>query len=537
MNNGFINNKKSRVNFVKYFSIIFMFILAIFLMILYLSKVAEIKAKKLDLENKELYNVEGRERTIYYDLSEVFSDLEYVKNFVSKYVTGQYSYGYIAENLIMYSDNKMKYDQIRYIDKEGMEWVRINYDEDNSELVDKKELQNKRDRYYFYETASLLNGQIFVSKFDLNIENGMIEEPVKPMIRFSTPIYNKDEFMGIVIMNYSAQNLIEEFNNYEDEGSGNTSLLNSDSYWIISQDSELQWGFMYEDKKDTNFKEKFENEWNRISKEEKGQFYTENGLFTFDKVDKLLSIDNKRFKSNINLYDDSWVILSYIDTNNEEFMWIKKPIHRLLIEDLLENYYLLILVFMVSLIVTSLYSMNKEYKEEVEYFAKYDAMTNTLNRRSGLEMLNIEVKRSIANNENLSICFIDINGLKVVNDTFGHEAGDDLITTVADIIKKNIRKRDVLIRLGGDEFLIVFPALKGKAAEEIWERIRLELTKLNEEDIKKFKISISHGISEYLPCKMDPIDSIINLADERMYEEKKIIKQNIEEFNRYIIKK
>ncbi|WP_461207374.1 GGDEF domain-containing protein [Clostridium sp. DL1XJH146] len=536
MDNRFLKNRKSRVNFVKYFSVIFIAILAISLMILYLRKDIELKAKKLDLEKKELYNVDGRESLIYYDLSEVFSDLEYVKSFISKYTEGAYSYDYIADNLMLYSDSIMKYDQIRYIDKEGMEQVRINYDGSNSEMVDKEDLQNKNDRYYFYETALLQEGEIFVSKFDLNIENGTIEEPQKPMIRFSTPIYSNDEFMGIAILNYSAQNLIEEFNNYGDETNRNNSLLNGDSYWLISEEADLQWGFMYDDKTDVCFKEKFQNEWDMIIKEDKGQFYTENGLFTFEKVDKLLDVDNKRFKSNIILYDDAWIILSYIDANNEEFLWLNKSIHRLIIEDLLDKYYLLILIFIVALFLTSLYSMNKEYKEEIKYFAKYDTMTNTFNRRAGLEILDDKVKKSTMDNKNLSICFIDINGLKIVNDTFGHEAGDDLIITVVSVIKKSIREDDVLIRLGGDEFLIVFPKLKAKDVEEIWDRITLELTRINEKDIKKFKISISHGISEYLPSEMDPIDYIINLADEKMYKEKKTIKENMEDFNRYIIK-
>ena len=80
-----------------------------------------------------------------------------------------------------FSDSKMKYDQLRYLDDQGNELMRINYNNGNPEKVPEKLLQNKKDRYYFTETIKLGPGEIYMSKFDLNIEGNSIEQPVKPM--------------------------------------------------------------------------------------------------------------------------------------------------------------------------------------------------------------------------------------------------------------------------------------------------------------------------------------------------------------------
>ena len=95
--------------------------------------------------------------------------------------------------------------------------------------------------------------------------------------------------------------------------------------------------------------------------------------------------------------------------------------------------------------------------KKLNYLVSIDSMTGVLNRKSGLGLLERELKLAKDNDENLIISFIDVDGLKIINDTFGHEQGDKLLISVAEILKKSIRKTDFAIRMGGDEFLVVFP--------------------------------------------------------------------------------
>ena len=81
---------------------------------------------------------------------------------------------------------------------------------------------------------------------------------------------------------------------------------------------------------------------------------------------------------------------------------------------------------------------------------------------------------------------IDLDDFKIYNDTYGHEAGDMVLDTVVQIIKKNIRKSDILIRYGGDEFLLLLPDIKGDAFELSCARFRKEFIQQQFQDIHSF---------------------------------------------------
>jgi diguanylate cyclase (GGDEF)-like protein len=154
-------------------------------------------------------------------------------------------------------------------------------------------------------------------------------------------------------------------------------------------------------------------------------------------------------------------------------------------------------------------------------------MTGIFNRRTGFEKLK-QLYKNIEKNENkVSVCFIDINGLKDVNDYLGHEVGDELILTITNGIKNRIRENDFVARLGGDEFLIIFEGLDESDAEAAWQRIVAEFEQINDTENRRYLVSVSHGIETFSGDTNEYIDMIINQADEKMYREKKIIKKNL----------
>jgi diguanylate cyclase (GGDEF)-like protein len=185
------------------------------------------------------------------------------------------------------------------------------------------------------------------------------------------------------------------------------------------------------------------------------------------------------------------------------------------------------LILALSVIITYLFVKNKLSKDKIKYYSEYDELTNSLNRRAGFFRLR-ELRSALQKNpRNLSICYIDIDDLKQVNDIFGHEAGDELIKTVVDSIQKNIRQSDFMIRLGGDEFLVVLMDTNEKDAEEIWQRIQSEFDSVNGKENRRYKVSASHGIEE---CKVSDscnIDSNIQKADQKMYKEKRLNKKRL----------
>jgi diguanylate cyclase (GGDEF)-like protein len=176
-----------------------------------------------------------------------------------------------------------------------------------------------------------------------------------------------------------------------------------------------------------------------------------------------------------------------------------------------------------------------EISEMSEYFNEmmYDQLTKTFNRRAGLSKLSRMVQYDNRRHLKLSLCFIDINGLKEVNDQLGHQFGDELIVSTVDGIKDEIREEDFIIRMGGDEFLVVFNGIECETAEKVWMRIKHRYNQINIEENRKYMISVSHGIVDYGNDEILEVELLIKSADDKMYAEKKYIK---EELNVQIIK-
>jgi diguanylate cyclase (GGDEF)-like protein len=161
----------------------------------------------------------------------------------------------------------------------------------------------------------------------------------------------------------------------------------------------------------------------------------------------------------------------------------------------------------------------QSYQLELNRKATYDSLTGTYNRRIILQILGQNIKLAKRQSQPVSVCFIDVDKLKYINDHLGHRIGDSLLINVTRIIKENIREMDSLARIGGDEFLIVFPNCTKEKAEEIWQRILEDFKKFNENN-KFYSIEVSHGISQFDKVHVKNVDELITEADEKMYKEK-----------------
>jgi|GEM_PF-4215978 len=159
-----------------------------------------------------------------------------------------------------------------------------------------------------------------------------------------------------------------------------------------------------------------------------------------------------------------------------------------------------------------------EHEEKLILLAKKDQMTETYSREAGLAYLKDLLIQQENSSLEVSILFLDINALKEVNDNFGHQTGDELITQVVEAIKESTRSDDIIARLGGDEFLIILPDSDRKNAEMIKNRIKKNTENRNEK--KDFSISVSIGIASSGEIESKNTDELINLADHRMYEAK-----------------
>ncbi|NWF36318.1 PAS domain S-box protein [Mariprofundus sp. KV] len=183
---------------------------------------------------------------------------------------------------------KKIYDQIRFIDNNGMERIRINFDGTDASIVPVDKLQSKADRYYFTEALKLKAGEIYISPLDLNIENGEVEQPYKPMIRFTTPVMDsRGNRLGFLVSNYYGQVMLDHFIGIHTEDPELSHLVNSDGYWLHSNPHGLEWGFMFADKKQVSFKHAHAEAWQQINTRENGHIELDKGIYCFTTINPL----------------------------------------------------------------------------------------------------------------------------------------------------------------------------------------------------------------------------------------------------------
>ena len=171
-------------------------------------------------------------------------------------------------------------------------------------------------------------------------------------------------------------------------------------------------------------------------------------------------------------------------------------------------------------------SERKKTEEKIEKLARIDSLTGCYNRGYGLELLDRQIKLSQRNKSPLLIAFLDIDNFKAINDTFGHNEGDQVLKEVVELFKSSLREVDIICRMGGDEFLLAFPDSSVQEVPLIRDRLQKKLTQLNKDINRDYTISLSMGFSEYLPEKPKTMDELIVIADQEMYEEKRKSKEN-----------
>ncbi len=160
-------------------------------------------------------------------------------------------------------------------------------------------------------------------------------------------------------------------------------------------------------------------------------------------------------------------------------------------------------------------------KAKLEYQACMDCVTGVLNRRAGLEVLGTTIEEAARQGQNFIICFADIDDFKKINDTCGHNQGDKFLTEIGGILRENIRKTDTVFRIGGDEFVIIFPNTTLEVAKSICLRVGVKIQELQEKDESNCKMGLSYGFSEYNSNNKISAGELIRRADEGMYVSKR----------------
>ena len=162
-----------------------------------------------------------------------------------------------------------------------------------------------------------------------------------------------------------------------------------------------------------------------------------------------------------------------------------------------------------------------QLEEHLTKMAKYDNLTGLANRTLFMEFLNASLARSERRTRSTAVMFLDLDHFKQINDTLGHDVGDDLLTSVAERLRECVREGDMIARLGGDEFAIVLDDVaRADDVEMVAEKIVETISKPHQLSGREVHVSTSVGISTWPECGKEA-NELIKAADIAMYVTKK----------------
>ncbi len=253
-----------------------------------------------------------------------------------------------------FSKNRNIYHQIRYIDKNGQEQIRVDNVNGVVENIPQDRLQNKADRYYFYEAIDLDPGTIYISPLDLNVENGEVEKPYNPMIRYATPVFDRGgNNVGIIILNIKVGDMLQYIRTIEGPYTS-IYMVNSDGYYLVHPDRNKEWGFM------------LDQEENNIFKDDSGiaqEIFSPKDLFQISCPNEECYINSKRIYLDKNVYfylmDDH---AESFQIDNQEEYWIvyskvdKGALTSLLNSSLYDIYVLIFIIFIILVLISLFFS-------------------------------------------------------------------------------------------------------------------------------------------------------------------------------------
>jgi diguanylate cyclase (GGDEF)-like protein len=148
-----------------------------------------------------------------------------------------------------------------------------------------------------------------------------------------------------------------------------------------------------------------------------------------------------------------------------------------------------------------------------------DDTTGALNRRPGREQMQALLERARRDESVLTFIFLDVDGLKRVNDSEGHERGDAVLAAVGMALRSSLRSYDLVVRYGGDEFVCALPGSTEETAQETLARVRSALDRLTP------GATISAGCAELVPA--DTLDDVIRRADTDLYQERRLGRRSV----------
>ena len=266
---------------------------------------------------------------------------------------------------------------------------------------------------------------------------------------------------------------------------------------------------------------------------------TEDSIYLVDRNYKYLFM-NKKHISRMGLQDNEYLGRAYSELHSsEETKWFiekadevfrtGKSVYREYKSLRDSRYFLLTLslvkkpdgTIMAVTVVSKDISERINMEEKLRTLSLTDEVTGLYNRRGFFTLGEQQLKLSKRMKTGIFMLYADIDKLKEINDTWGHQEGDSALIETANVLKNTFRDSDIISRIGGDEFAIIPIGIIGDHIEVITDRLQNNLKKHNRERNRNYNVSLSFGIAYYDPEHPCSMDELLAQADKLMYEQKR----------------
>jgi diguanylate cyclase (GGDEF)-like protein/PAS domain S-box-containing protein len=543
--------------------------------------------------------------------------------------------GELEQEMTLFMRGRDSYDQVRFLTPSGREAIRTDLRQGGPAPVPRERLQDKSGRYYFRAGLGLAPGQVYVSPLDLNVENGRVERPFKPMIRFVAPVVAPgDRRLGLVVLNYLSRSMLDRLSGPASSRGMRFYLIDERGYWLIGPDPDLEWGFMFPGQaRDRSF-DRYPEAWDHMTAAPEGQFIDADGLFTFATLEpsqlgpagvipadlhkgrhwKLVGFTPR---SNLNspwrpfLAGLALVLLGFSSitswlwaqarvrkTRAEEQLWlmsaaVDQSASMVLVHDAkgrlqyvnnafadftgygVEDFVRLQgdeLFFCESAgevcgSIRPTVLMGEEWRGEVSHSTRsgdhfwamltvspvqdahgrithmitvmeditdkkllertlerqayFDSLTGLPNRDMMAQRLQREIHAADRHDHVSALMMLDLDRFKEVNDTHGHDAGDQLLKLAAARLTGCVRATDTVSRQGGDEFTILVTRISDPSdAEVVARKILSELNRPFDLEQGEVRVGASLGLAFLVKGGPHDPGTLARNADQALYQAK-----------------
>ncbi len=163
----------------------------------------------------------------------------------------------------------------------------------------------------------------------------------------------------------------------------------------------------------------------------------------------------------------------------------------------------------------------RQMEEEIRELSFRDPLTALYNRRGFITLAEQQLKAATRVRRKMLLAFLDVDSLKWINDTLGHEAGDKALVDAAEVLRRTFRESDIIARVGGDEFAVLAIDMTDLDPELLPNRLQHAVDAFNTDESKPYRLSLSWGMTVYEPGTAQSLDQLMSAADALMYAQKK----------------